>query len=247
MTDSARIPDPVVITGAELGDDSVPIDELQRRAHTYLRAHVQGQPIANGPTGQIIRMSRKGLKKTMSHAARREHVQSVVVLAQVLERAALIFTERNRDPIEARSVPLVHTLCSELVIGTTRYMVRLIVKQTNEGLRFYDHDLSAAMGRTSETIEPANSESAACLAKPGATDGEPTGSPSNLAPPPAMDSRGARHMARGREVKHTVCGALPSRRLARAVRGGSARRSAEILSDRGASQLIAITSLTTSG
>lgn len=199
MTDSARIPAPVVITGAELGDDSVPIDELQRRAHTYLRAHVQGQLIANGPSGQVIRMSRKGLKKTMSHAARREHVQSVVALTPVLERAALVFTEPTRDPVEARSVPLVHTLRSELVIGTTRYVVRLIVKQTNEGLCFYDHDLSAAEGPTVApmeiTTEPVNSESAACLAKPGATDREPTGSPLKLAPPPATDNRGGeRHM-----------------------------------------------------
>jgi hypothetical protein len=131
----------------ELGGDQVSADQLRAAALAYARAHLQGAEVFNAPTGWSVAIGRRGINKTLNHGARREHVQSVPALLPLLERAVLVFSEGNRDADEARNVPYVHTLLAALVLGegpaTVIYRVRLIVKQTNEGFRFYDHDLSA--------------------------------------------------------------------------------------------------------
>ena len=142
------LPEPVRLTGRELGGADVSIDALRAAALAYARAHLQGRVAFNGPTGWAVAVGRRGINKTLNHGARREHVQSVPALLPLLERAVLVFTEANRDAEEARNVPFVHTLLAALVLGdgagAAPYRVRLIVKETNEGYRFYDHDLSAA-------------------------------------------------------------------------------------------------------
>lgn len=92
--------------------------------------------------GRVISVRRKGLNKTLNHGARPEHVHSITALLTLLECAALVTTEPNRDPVERRSIPVVHTLHAHLLLDGALYLVRLIVKDTNAGLRFYDHDLT---------------------------------------------------------------------------------------------------------
>lgn len=121
-------------------------DALRAAALAYAREHLQGTVAFNGPTGWAVAVGRRGINKTLNHGARREHVQSIPALSVLLERAVLVFSEANRDAAEARNVPYVHTLLAALVVGhraaAVAYRVRLIVKETNEGYRFYDHDLS---------------------------------------------------------------------------------------------------------
>lgn len=140
------LPDPVRLTGRELGAADVPTDALRAAALAYAREQLQGRAAFNGPTRWAIAVGRRGINKTLNHGARREHVQSVPALLALLERAVLAFSEANRDAAEARNVPYVHTLLAALVLGdgpdAVPYRVRLVVKETNAGYRFYDHDLS---------------------------------------------------------------------------------------------------------
>ena len=65
----------------------------------------------------------------------------VPALRLLLERAVLVFSEANRDADEARNIPRVRTLLAAVVLGegadAVAYRVPLIVKETNEGDRFY--------------------------------------------------------------------------------------------------------------
>ena len=144
--DPFLLPDPRRLAGEELGGADVPTDVLRAAALAYARGHLQGTVAFNGPTGWAVAVGRRGINKTLNHGARREHVQSVPALRLLLERAVLVFSEANRDANEARNVPHVHTLLAALVLGrgaaAVGYRVRLIVKETNEGYRFYDRDLS---------------------------------------------------------------------------------------------------------
>lgn len=154
---SPGFPYPVPLTGHELGGDDTPTDELRARALAYARGMLQGQVVVNGATGWAIAIGRRGIDKTLNHGARREHVQSLPALPELLARGDLVFSEANRDAEEARNIPVVHTLLASLTLrhvvhigaegeavaaGPVTYRVRLIVKATNEGYRFYDHDLS---------------------------------------------------------------------------------------------------------
>lgn len=140
------LPVPVRLTGRELGRTSDATTALRGAALAYARANLQGRIVWNAHTGWAIAVGRRGINKTLNHGARREHVQSVPGLLALLERAVLVFTEPNRDPDAAHNIPRVHTLLAALELGdgpaAVAYRVRLIVKETNEGYRFYDHDLS---------------------------------------------------------------------------------------------------------
>lgn len=140
-----RIGDPVHLSGRELGE-SADVDALRTAALAYARANLQGRVAWNAHTGWAIAVGRRGINKTLNHGARREHLQSVPALLALIERGTLVFSEANRDAEESRNVPRVHTLIADLVLGTggaaVTYRVRLIVRETNEGYRFYDHDLS---------------------------------------------------------------------------------------------------------
>ena len=144
--DPFLLPDPIRLTGEELGGADVPTDVLRAASLAYAREHLQGRAAFNAATGWAVAVGRRGINKTLNHGARREHVQSVPALLALLERAVLVFSEANRDTDEARNVPYVHTLLAALVLGegaeVVPYRVRLLVKETNEGYRFYDHDLS---------------------------------------------------------------------------------------------------------
>lgn len=133
----------VHITGEELGDETITLSILRERALWYARLELQGRSANNLFTNRIIKIGRKGINKTLNHSAKRVHCQSILALALLLEAGVLVKSERNRNFTELRSVPWVHTFTAYLRIGTTPYLVRLIIKETNEGLRFYDHDITA--------------------------------------------------------------------------------------------------------
>ncbi len=124
-------------------------------------------------------VGRRGINKTLNHGARREHVQSVPALRLLLDRAVLVFSEANRDAAEARNVPHVHTLLAALVLGegaaAVAYRVRPIVKETNEGYRFYDHDLSLPPASRPARPGPQNAEPAG--PGPGGTPSRRRGDP----------------------------------------------------------------------
>jgi len=141
MSEPATPPLFAVLTGDELGAPEVPLGVLQRDALAYARTHFQGRTVVNVATGWPIAFGRRGVNKTLNHAARREHVQSVPALPALLVYADWIGKEANRDPDEIRNVPWVHTFAAVLVLAGIAYRVRLIVKETNVGYRFYDHDM----------------------------------------------------------------------------------------------------------
>ena len=142
MTGRPEHDSPVHLIGDEFGFADASLEALQAFALAHARTHFQGRDVVNVETGWVIGFGRRGLNKTLNHGARREHVLSIAALPALLVRARLVLSAPNRDADEARNVPFVHTLSASLRIGVTLYAARLIVKETNVGFRFYDHDLT---------------------------------------------------------------------------------------------------------
>lgn len=132
----------VVITGQEFGTASLSTARIRDRARDFARNELRGKHFGNRHTGWEIIISGTGLRKTFSHAAKREHVQSITALPRLLEDARLVATEANRNPREAASTPWVHTFEAQLRIGDVSYRVKMLVKEAKDGRRFYDHDLT---------------------------------------------------------------------------------------------------------
>jgi len=149
MSEPATPPLFAVLIGDELVAAHAPIDVLQREALAHARTHFQGRTVVNVATGWPIAFGRRGVNKTLNHAARHEHVQSVPALPALLVHADWIGKEPNRDPHEIRIIAWVHTFAAMLVLAGIVYGVRL-TKETNVGHRFYDH----AIIEQKETADP---------------------------------------------------------------------------------------------
>jgi len=103
-------------------------------------------------------------------------VQSIPALTALFVHADWIGKEANRDHDEIRNTPSVHTFAAVFVLAGIAHRVRLIVKETNAGYRFHDHDMI-------EHKKPADPELAASLPKEGATTSEPAGSDRRISDP----------------------------------------------------------------
>lgn len=141
---------------------------LQQAAIAWARKHLQGKQFHNDDTRWEISITRKGINKTTSHAAKPEQAQSIVALPELIKHAVRVSTDANRDAASRVDVPWVHTFYAPLTIGDTDYLVKLVVKETRQGQKFYDHDLT-------EIEEPAKSSADAHLPKEGAATGNSTG------------------------------------------------------------------------
>lgn len=157
---------PVVLTGDELGDASVHVDTLRAAALAFARTHFQGRSVVNKATGWAIAFGRRGVNKTLDHSARRVHVSSVPALPALLVRAAYVCREANRDSAESRNIPWIHTFTAGLQLAGVLYRVRVVVKETNVGYRFYDHEVI-------EKAKSADLGTVASLPEEGATAPKP--------------------------------------------------------------------------
>ena len=140
-------------------------DSPIQSAKKYALAKLQGRTFKNDETGWEIGIGRKGIQKTLSHAARPEQGKSIAALPDLLKHATKVRSEENRKADERADIPLVHHFYAPLDIGDRRFLAHLVVKETRDGKKFYDHDLSNEVG-------PAQSAADAHLAKQGAADGE---------------------------------------------------------------------------
>lgn len=150
------------ITGEELGAERGA--GLARAAVQWARKNLQGKKFKNMDTGWDIGIGRKGINKTTSHAAKQDHARSIVAIPGLLHRAVKVATEPNNDTNELATVPWVHHFYAPLQINAREYEAKLVVKETNEGHRFYDHDLF-------DEISPDELPANAILPKEGAAGG----------------------------------------------------------------------------
>jgi hypothetical protein len=86
VPDASRLPrpEPVRLSGRELGGASATTDDLWARALEYARCHVQGHTAVKAHTGWHISVGRRGLNETLNRSARREHVPLVPALLALL-------------------------------------------------------------------------------------------------------------------------------------------------------------------
>ena len=161
-TDESRSVPVTKIEGTETtGYGDSPIQSAKK----YALAKLQGRTFKNDETGWEIGIGRKGIQKTLSHAARPEQGKSIAALPNLLKHATKVRSEENRKADERADIPLVHHFYAPLDIGDRRFLAHLVVKETRDGKKFYDHDLSNEVG-------PAQSAADAHLAKQGAANGE---------------------------------------------------------------------------
>ncbi|MFV0383701.1 Eco57I restriction-modification methylase domain-containing protein, partial [Paracoccus sp. (in: a-proteobacteria)] len=136
--------EPVVaaLTGAELGEWSDIVD-LQRKAQGWYREHLQGKTVINRETGWEIRFTRDGGGKLRGKPLD-YLLRAVPGLQGIITHATLTGTEPDRRGRE--HVKAVHTLRSVIEIGGRAEPVYIVVREMDDGRKFYDLNLGRFVG-----------------------------------------------------------------------------------------------------
>jgi len=162
---------------ARVNPDNVRAEQgnsLQEKATNWLRHNVQGKTITNAATGWEISFGRKGINKTMNHAAKDVQTLSVSALPAMMENAVLVKSEPTRHAENQMDIFAVHHFYAPFELGGQAYLARLVVKETRSGQRFYDFNAS-------DVISPAKPAADAHLHKEGAADGNDAGPTMSMA------------------------------------------------------------------
>jgi hypothetical protein len=129
----------VEILGNEMGLNwSDP--KIQQAVSKWARAHFQGKEFTNKQTGIPIRVSARGIKKTVTHMPDRKPLKALAKLDKLLEEA----THAGRHPPrnEAPNVRAVHVFNAKTNLEGAPHNVKIIVKEDNNGHWFYDHHVT---------------------------------------------------------------------------------------------------------
>lgn len=144
---SGKDPVPIVEVAPRLAGRS--LRDQREAAATHLQEQLQGRTFRNADTGWDILVPKSGRKKTTSGRRSAAHMESVFALQRLIEDAVLV--ESRPDRRETPDIKAVHRLYAPLRIGDVPYRAKLTVFETQDGRRFYNHDLTEIVVPAVET------------------------------------------------------------------------------------------------
>lgn len=113
--------------------------EKRRNALKFALANLRAS-FLNDYTGWNIQVARKGIEKAVSKRTAQEHFDTIKALPELLKNA--ILAESHSDREGNPDIRQVHRFYAPLALGEKLYRVKLTVKETKEGRKFYDHSLT---------------------------------------------------------------------------------------------------------
>jgi hypothetical protein len=130
---------PEAVADAETLRGARSLSDLKRAAVAWLAAHRGDRQVTNRATGHPIRLDPTSVGNALSHGIGPEKAAAGTVLDRLIEGAVPV----ARDTTDMKpSVVAVETFACRLRVGARAYVARLVVRQLQDGRRFYDHELS---------------------------------------------------------------------------------------------------------
>ncbi|MBL9001561.1 MAG: hypothetical protein JNK25_10545 [Phycisphaerae bacterium] len=175
--------EPVALSGEEIPrSDNIAV---YRRAAIEFARRTFPKSVVNERDGSTILIPiRGGVQRSLEHGSGPDKIAAVAAIPDLLRVAVRTGTEPDRKGRpEIRSV---HTYAAPLRIAERHYRADLIVRETNTGARFYDHELSRITeepaGNPGES--PVSGSSSAQPAAGSSRDDTPESGPRfSIAPP----------------------------------------------------------------
>jgi hypothetical protein len=124
----------------------------------------------NAHTGWTIGVASRGESKLADGSVRSEDIQAATVLDQLIENAVYVGTQANDNKKNKRTIPHYHVFYAPMRSNGKDYLVRLKVRETTEGKKYY-HEVAVESERPTGTSTPSS------LAEPenrGAAFSEPS-------------------------------------------------------------------------
>jgi isoleucyl-tRNA synthetase len=128
---------PIVVVGNEVTIQS-DLKEARKEMKTFLRENYQGKTYLNNSSGFQIKVSRTGIKETISFSPTKEDVYSLVAIPQLLENCILIKTLKSKDDDGVTY----HYFLHEFLINEKNYTCKIVIKEIDSNFWLYDIGLS---------------------------------------------------------------------------------------------------------
>jgi hypothetical protein len=126
------------LNGDEVFGD-IPEKDMRKSALDYSKKNIQGKEIENDDTKMLIGVGRKGIDHILSHGINPQIFKSVAAVPQLIKRAVLVSTEPY-VPFD-KNIPFIHFFYAPLMVKDEFYIVKMVVTETNNGEKYYDHEL----------------------------------------------------------------------------------------------------------
>ncbi|MDR1310925.1 MAG: hypothetical protein LBK01_03485 [Burkholderiaceae bacterium] len=177
LDESNRIP----FTGNELGDINAPIQELKMRTAGSLRRRfgkdAKGNPQTKEVTvksdGAKVIIGWQGIKNELAKTGNPVSLIAATRLDDVIQNGAYIGSERPKP--ERLGVKEVHFYDTPIRVGERNHVVRVTIRETNEGKRYYYH-ASVEESRESAPVGDSGNMPGSTLSRvPGADGLDATG------------------------------------------------------------------------
>lgn len=130
------------VNGDEFGNDDLDINTWRSNARNYANENNKGEWTTNIDTGWEIKISKVGINESLQHSANREQIQSIHALPILIKNGIHVYSEKNYKTKDAGTVRAYHYFLAPIQIGRNIFTAQLVVRETNMGEMFYDHDLT---------------------------------------------------------------------------------------------------------
>jgi hypothetical protein len=136
--DTGYVAQEVLVSGDEFGDISG--KQLRAAVSVYARKHFVGRTYRNQSDGQAISVTWQGIKHAIAGAPDDE-LRVLSVLPELLVVARLV--ETRPDKLNRPQIKAVHFYDAMARLSGAPVGVRIVVREMQDGHRFYDHFLAA--------------------------------------------------------------------------------------------------------
>lgn len=130
--DQRRVP----IVDATRRFGAMPIAQVRRAALTHGLNNLRGS-YTNREQGWTISVARDAIEKATSGGRGREHFEALLVLPQLIENAVIERSRPDRD--NNPNIKAMHFMAAAMRLEGAIFHVRLVIKETRQGHKFYDH------------------------------------------------------------------------------------------------------------
>ncbi|MBF0517484.1 MAG: hypothetical protein HQK97_10290 [Nitrospirae bacterium] len=112
--------------------------KARKEAGTWDKINLQGKSPINKDTAWRIDITGKSVKKVLSgkRLTPGDHIKAVRAIPEMIEYAIKAQTRRDRE--NSPHIKNIHIFYAPLEIDSKLYRVKLTIKETNDGRRFYD-------------------------------------------------------------------------------------------------------------
>lgn len=139
QTSSPKQQPPIEITGDEFGQ-GIPDSQIRDHALAYAQQHFQGKAYVNQSSGKTIKVSKRGIKKTLNHLPDARPALAMAKLPEILESAEYIRSDAPRTPDP--NVRMYHYFKAELTIRGKQMVTAVKVFEDANGDWYYDQHVT---------------------------------------------------------------------------------------------------------